>query len=43
MEITLLLTHAQDSLMSAVSEMYIPKNMIKVVERLYNEIQNTKS
>ncbi|NPV41734.1 MAG: PTS lactose/cellobiose transporter subunit IIA [Anaerolineae bacterium] len=43
MEITLLLTHAQDSLMSAVSEMYIAKNMIKVVERLYNEIQNTKS
>lgn len=42
LEISLLLTHAQDSLMSAVSEFYIAKNMIKLVEHLHAEIHNQK-
>ena len=42
LEFSLLLTHAQDTLMSAVSEMYIAKNMIKLVERLHTEIHKEK-
>lgn len=35
LEFSLLLTHAQDTLMSAVSEMYIAKNLINIVEKIY--------
>ncbi len=35
LEFSLLLTHAQDTLMSAVSEMYIAKNLITIVEKIY--------
>ena len=38
-EISLLITHAQDTLTSAVSELYIAKSMITVIENLYIEVQ----
>jgi PTS system cellobiose-specific IIA component len=40
LEFSLLLTHAQDTLMTAVSEIQIAKNMIKIVEKLHTELQN---
>ncbi len=37
LEFSLLLTHAQDTLMSAVSEMYIAKNLINIVEKIHKD------
>lgn len=42
LEFSLLLTHAQDTLMTAVSEIQIAKNMITIVEKLHSELQNNK-
>jgi PTS system cellobiose-specific IIA component len=38
LEFSLLLTHAQDTLMTAVSEIQNAKNMINLVGKLYKEI-----
>lgn len=35
-DFSLLLTHAQDTLMSAVSEIHIAKNLINIVEKIQN-------
>jgi PTS system cellobiose-specific IIA component len=40
LDFSLLLTHAQDTLMSAVSEMYIAKNLINIVEKIQESHQN---
>lgn len=37
LEFSLLLTHAQDTLMSAVSEMHIAKNLITIVEKIHED------
>ena len=42
LEFSLLLTHAQDTLMTAVSEIQIAKNMINIVEKLHSELQNNE-
>ncbi len=39
LEFSLLLTHAQDTLMSAVSELYIAKNLINIVEKIQEDHQ----
>lgn len=39
LEFSLLLTHAQDTVMTAVSEMHIAKNLINIVEKIQENNQ----